>query len=65
MKMLSELFKGYPDIKIKDIKINSKEIEDGDLFVCIKGVNVDRHEFISEAIENGFVENFMIFRNLV
>ncbi len=55
MKMLSELFKGYPDIKIKDIKINSKEIEDGDLFVCIKGVNVDRHEFISEAIENGAV----------
>ena len=53
MKKLSELFPGYPDIDIKDIKINSKEVEKGDMFVCIKGVNVDRHDFIPEAIENG------------
>ncbi len=57
MKKLSELFKDYKgkDVIIKDIKINSKEVEEGDLFVCIKGVNVDRHDFIEEAIFKGAV----------
>jgi len=53
MKKLSELYDGYPDIDIKDIKINSKEIEKGDIFVCTKGVTADRHDFIDSAIENG------------
>ena len=53
MKKLSELYKGYPDILINDIKTNSKEVNEGDLFVCIKGVNKDRNEFIMEAINHG------------
>ena len=53
MKRLSELYKGYPDIIIKDIKINSKDVSKGDLFVCIKGVTRDRNDFIEEAIKNG------------
>lgn len=53
MKKLSELYLGYPDIEIKGIKINSKEIKDGDIFVCTKGVTADRHDFIDEAITNG------------
>ena len=55
MKKLSELYEGYPDILINDIKINSKEVKKGDLFVCIKGVNVDRHDYIMDAINNGAV----------
>ena len=54
MKKLSEL---YPEIKddilIKGIKINSKEVKTGDLFVCTKGVTADRHDFIDDAIKNG------------
>ena len=46
MKKLSELYSGYSDILINDIKINSKEVEKNDLFVCIKGANLDRHYFI-------------------
>jgi len=53
MKKLSELYSGYPDTLIKDIKINSKEVEDGDIFVCTMGVTADRHLFIDEAVANG------------
>ncbi len=53
MKKLNELFDCDYDIEIKGIKINSKEVEKGDLFVCTKGVNADRHDFINDAIKNG------------
>lgn len=54
MKKLNEL---YPevreDILIKSIKINSKEVEKGDLFVCTMGVTADRHDYIDDAIKHG------------
>ena len=53
MKKLSELYNINSDVEIKDIKINSKEVEPGDLFVCTKGVTADRHDFIPDAIKNG------------
>lgn len=55
MKKLSELYSGYPDILIDGIKINSKEVHSNDLFVCVKGVTVDRHDYVDEAINNGAV----------
>ena len=55
MKKLSELYDGLPEIEIKGIKINSKDIEPGDLFVCTMGVNADRHNFVDDAIKNGCV----------
>lgn len=39
--------------EVKDIKINSKKVERGDIFVCTSGVNFDRHDFIDEAVKNG------------
>lgn len=36
-----------------DVKINSKEVKDGDTFIAIKGVNKDGHEYINSAIKNG------------
>ena len=55
MRKLNELYQGYPDILINDVKINSKEVQKGDLFVCINGVNADRHDYVNEAIKNGAV----------
>lgn len=57
MKKLRELYNIDSDVIIKDIKINSKNIEpgNGDIFVCTMGVTRDRHDFIDEAIENGAV----------
>ena len=53
MKKLKELIKTDYDVNVFGIKINSKEVEKGDMFVCIKGVKTDRHDFIEEAIKNG------------
>ena len=54
MKKLTEL---YPevnsDVLIKNISINSKEVEDGSLFVCTMGATADRHNYIDDAIKNG------------
>ena len=50
MKKLNELYDGYPEIDIKDIKINSKDIVPGDLFVCINGITKNRKEFIKKDI---------------
>ena len=53
MRKLNEIFDTEFDVEIKDIKTNTKEINDGDLFVCIKGFNVDRHDFVDEAKRKG------------
>lgn len=54
MMKLNDLYPGVgTDIAIKAIKINSKEVEKGDLFVCTMGVTADRHDFIDDAIRNG------------
>ena len=54
MKKLKELYpETNSDVEIKSICINSKEIKEGDLFVCTMGVTADRHEFIDDAIKNG------------
>ena len=53
MKKLSELYNVDSDVLIKDIKINSKDVEEGDLFICTMGASADRHNFIDSAIENG------------
>ena len=40
------------DIDIKDIKINSKLVEDGDAFICMKGVRDDGNDYIAEVNKN-------------
>ena len=54
---LSELFDFYQgkDLEFDGISINSKTIKKNEIFLCIKGINVDRHDYIDEAIENGAV----------
>ena len=67
MKKLNELYPNVDtDILIKNISINSKEVEEGSLFVCTMGVTADRHDFIDDAIKNGAsaiiqIENYLIF----
>ena len=55
MKKLNELYKCDYDTEVYGIKINSKEIEPGDLFVCTMGVTADRHEFVPDAVARGAV----------
>jgi len=50
-----EEIKGQINFNQASIAYNSKKVESGDLFVCIKGFNVDGHDFLEEAIRKGAV----------
>lgn len=60
---LSELLKdvkviasqGNINVEIKGVNIDSRKIENGHLFIAMKGTQVDGHKFISKAIELGAV----------
>src|SRR5690625_3182978 len=43
------------DLLIKDIKSNHKEVNNGDLFICIKGNTFDGHQFAKKAERRGAV----------
>lgn len=44
---------GETDIQIDQIKINSKDINEGDCFICLVGSRSDGHNFANEAIARG------------
>jgi UDP-N-acetylmuramoyl-L-alanyl-D-glutamate--2,6-diaminopimelate ligase len=46
---------GKTDIDINDVQVDSRKVKSGSLFVAVKGVAADGHEFIDKAIENGAV----------
>ena len=58
---LSELLKnvspiaihGNTDVEIKGVNIDSRRIENGHLFIAMKGTQVDGHRFIGKAVEQG------------
>ncbi len=58
---LSELLKGISpvsitgdtDVEITGVNIDSRKIEQGHLFVAIKGTTTDGHNYIAKAIESG------------
>ncbi|ASK63585.1 UDP-N-acetylmuramoyl-L-alanyl-D-glutamate--2,6-diaminopimelate ligase [Virgibacillus phasianinus] len=41
------------DVFVNEIKMDSREVNQGDLFICINGFTVDGHEYIDQAIANG------------
>ena len=63
MKKLKEILKnieivsitGTENIKINSVNFDSRKIESGDLFVAVRGTQVDGHIFIDQVIENGAV----------
>ena len=44
---------GDMDIQIDQVKINSREVNEGDCFICLVGTNSDGHNFANEAIARG------------
>ena len=44
---------GDVNITITDISFDTRTVSKGSIFVCIKGINSDRHDFVNQAIENG------------
>lgn len=50
---LSELLNCNYDTLVKGIKTDSRKVEEGDLFVCLKGEVTDGHKYIDMAIKKG------------
>lgn len=46
-------YKKIFNIPITGIKTDSREIKEGDLFVAVKGYNIDHSKYIKDAIKNG------------
>lgn len=58
IKMIAEwaeglLYQGNRDIRINRISTDSRDIQKGDLFVCLSGPNFDGHDFIEEVFNKG------------
>jgi UDP-N-acetylmuramyl pentapeptide synthase len=49
IRRLSDIFPDAPDIEFNDVKTNSNDINPYDLFVCVRGINVDTHDFLAQA----------------
>jgi UDP-N-acetylmuramoyl-tripeptide--D-alanyl-D-alanine ligase len=47
------LIRGYPGKVFRGISIDSRTIEEGDLFIALKGIRFDGHQFVKEAMEKG------------
>ena len=45
--------KGNGDIEINKLVYDSRKVEKGDVFVCLKGYNVDAHKFADSAVKSG------------
>lgn len=46
-------FRGETDVNITGIAYDSRRVQRGDLFVCIRGYKLDGHRFAREAISRG------------
>ncbi|MCR5703856.1 MAG: UDP-N-acetylmuramoyl-L-alanyl-D-glutamate--2,6-diaminopimelate ligase [Eubacterium sp.] len=48
-----EIISGSDEIEINQLQNDSRKVEDGDVFVCIKGAGFDGHQFVSQVFEKG------------
>jgi UDP-N-acetylmuramoyl-L-alanyl-D-glutamate--2,6-diaminopimelate ligase len=54
-KVATTALAGNTNIDINDVQIDSRKVQKGSLFVAVKGVAVDGHQFIDKAVEQGAV----------
>jgi UDP-N-acetylmuramoyl-tripeptide--D-alanyl-D-alanine ligase len=52
-KLLEKILRGLGSMDIKGVSIDSRNIQEGELFVAIKGDRFDGHDFVPEAIRKG------------
>ena len=45
--------KGNLDIDVPNVTTDSRNVSNGDMFIAIKGFDVDGHKFVKNAIDNG------------
>jgi UDP-N-acetylmuramoyl-L-alanyl-D-glutamate--2,6-diaminopimelate ligase len=54
-KVQLQAIDGATDLQISDVQIDSRKVQHGSLFVAVKGVAVDGHQYIQKAISQGAV----------
>jgi len=54
-KVSTTALAGNTNIDINDVQIDSRKVQKGTLFVAVKGVAVDGHQFINKAVDQGAV----------
>lgn len=54
-KVRSTGLHGSTSVQVGGLCIDSRQVEQGDVFIAIKGVQTDGHQFIEQAIEKGAV----------
>lgn len=52
-KVAIEAVKGSTDLSIRNIHFDSRRISGGDLFIAMRGTQVDGHDFIDKVIDQG------------
>ncbi len=50
-----EVLRGSLEVEVRGIRYDSRQIEPGDLFVCIRGFALDGHDFLQAAWRSGAV----------
>ena len=50
---IQDISNSLPDGEINSFKIDSRKIVNNDVFIAIQGSNVDGHDYIDNALENG------------
>lgn len=48
-----EIPEGFENTEIGGVKTDSRKVEKGDLFICIRGLHTDGHQYIKEAVRRG------------
>ena len=46
---------GSTEVDINDVQIDSRKVKPGSLFVAVRGVATDGHQFIEKATESGAI----------
>ena len=59
---------GTDEMEISSIEFDSRQVKEGSLFIAMKGLKVDGHQYIDQAIKRGakciVVEDFNVFTSL-
>ncbi|MEQ8236079.1 MAG: UDP-N-acetylmuramoyl-L-alanyl-D-glutamate--2,6-diaminopimelate ligase [Syntrophomonadaceae bacterium] len=44
---------GSPDLEITGLAYDSRKVKPGDLFICVKGLKTDGHQYVEQALNKG------------
>jgi UDP-N-acetylmuramoyl-L-alanyl-D-glutamate--2,6-diaminopimelate ligase len=50
-----DIIQGSIDLDIRTIQYDSRKVNQGDVFFCVEGYNVDGHKYVQDAIKNGAI----------